>query len=296
MKQEIIPTHQFYDRLERSIPFDLIELKEKSSYDPSEYHRHAYYEIFFLIKGGGKHSIDFETFEIESNSIHFVSPGQIHLLQRALNSNGYVILFSREFYQLGLQNKDTLYEMPFLNNNTQKPIVQIPDNKIESFKNLIHKMRSECQSLDSDKEEILRAYLNLLLLDSKRLFQNQNKEEKLNSSSKSELLRKFRVLIEKNFIHFHKSSDYAELLCVSAGHLNDVVHDSLGISASDLIHERMLLEIKRMLLHSEESVNEIAQILNFEDPSYFARFFKKQAGLSPKEFREESRKAYLSVK
>ena len=94
MKQEVIPTHQFYDRLERSIPFDLIQLKEKSKYDPSLYHRHAYYEIFFFIKGGGTHSIDFDTFEVETNSIHFVSPGQVHLLQRALNSNGFVIFAS----------------------------------------------------------------------------------------------------------------------------------------------------------------------------------------------------------
>ncbi len=290
MKPTLIPTHEFYDKLERSIPFEILELKEKNTYDPTRYHRHAYYEIFFISKGGGAHYIDFETFPIKNNSLHFVSPGQVHLLQRALDSNGYVIMFSREFYQLGLKNRDTLYEMPFLNNNTTMPIIEVPKEQIEYFKNLFSRIKDEYNSPNEDKEEVLRACLNMLLLDSKRFFLSQTSSSEKSKSPQAELTRKFRILIEKNFIQMHKPNEYAEILCVSPGHLNDVVYDNLGISASALIQERLILEIKRMLLHSDESVNEIAQILNFEDPSYFTRFFKKQTGLSPKEFRESSRK------
>ena len=86
--------------------------------------------------------------------------------------------------------------------------------------------------------------------------------------------------------------EYADILFVSSGHLNDVLKELLGVSSSDIINERLLLEIKRMLLHSSESVNEIAQLFNFEDPSYFALFFKNHTGVSPKEFRQTIREKY----
>ena len=292
MKQEVIPTHQFYDRLERSIPFDIIELKEKSAYDPSAYHRHAYYEIFFIIKGGGTHSIDFEKFDVDSNSIHFVSPGQVHLLKRALKSNGFVVLFSREFYQLGLQNKDTLYEMPFLNNNTTKPIVKLTSESAGSFKELFERIKKENASSNKEKEHVLWAYLNLLLLDSKRIFEAHTNTGKEKSSPRSEISQKFKILIEKHFFQLHKPSEYADILNITPGHLNDTIKISTGMSAGDMIQERIILEIKRMLLHSPESINEIARIFNFDDPSYFARFFKNKTGSSPKDFREESRRNY----
>lgn len=289
MKQkQIIPTYKFYDKLEKSIPFFITSLTEKNEYDPTVYHRHAYYEIFFFLKGGGVHDIDFETFEVESNSLHFVSPGQVHLLQRALDSNGFVILFSREFYQLGLKNIDTLYELPFLNNNTPKPIVKIPDELVERFRSLFLRVKEEKESSDPDKEEVLRAHLNLLMLDSKRLFLQQNPDTDYKTSPQSELVKKFRIAIEKNFFHLHKPGEYADILHVSPGHLNDVVKTTIGVSASELINERIILEIKRMLRHSGETVNEIAQMLNFEDPSYFARFFKNHTGVSPKDFRAKA--------
>jgi len=283
--KKIIPTHEFYDRLERSIPFFVNSLNEKNEYDPSIYHRHAYYEIFFFIKGGGKHDIDFESFPIEDNSLHFVSPGQVHLVQRALDSSGFVILFSREFYQLGLQNFDTLYELPFLNNNSLRPIVNIPAEATETFVSLFKRIKLENESEESDKEEVLRAHLNLLMLDAKRLFNRQNPDAEHKTPAQSELVKRFRIAIEKNFLHLHKPGEYADLLHVTPGHLNDVVKTVLGVSASDLINERMILEIKRMLLHSDDTVNEIAALLNFEDPSYFARFFKNHTGVSPSDFR-----------
>ena len=292
MKKQIIPTHEFYDRLEQNIPFDFISLSEKSNYDPLNYHRHAYYEIFFFIKGGGRHDIDFDTFTVGDYSIHFVSPGQIHMLQRELNSNGYIILFSREFYQLELQNIDTLYELPFLNNNTSRPIVSIPEKNRQDNVQLFERMKAEFASDNKDKEEVLRANLNLLMLDAKRLFLQQTDDVVNKPNPKNDLIRRFRIAIEKNFVHMHKPGEYADILFVSSGHLNDVVKELLGVSSSDIINERLLLEIKRMLLHSSESVNEIAQLLNFEDPSYFARFFKNHTGVSPKEFRQTIREKY----
>lgn len=79
------------------------------------------------------------------------------------------------------------------------------------------------------------------------------------------------------------------MLNISAGHLNDVVRKESGKNASAIIHERMILEAKRMLYHSSESIKEIAMNLNYEDPSHFVRFFRQCTGQTPGEFREFSR-------
>jgi len=290
MKSNPIPTHEFYDTLERSIPFDFIPLKRKNNYDSSRHHRHAYYEVFFFINGGGTHEIDFEIFPIKSNALHFVSPGQIHLVKRAVNSNGYVLLFSREFYHLGISKTDILYDMPFLNNNTKKPIVNLASPEIDFFKNMFEKTGEEYSSSHADKEEILRSFLNIILIRAKRLFNDTGTNT---PHSAHELVDKFRIAVEKNFMHLHKVSGYAEMLCISAGHLNDVISKVSGKSASDFIHERLMLEAKRLLLHSDETISGIAYILHFEDASYFTRFFHNQMGITPGEFRKKIREKYL---
>ena len=259
-------------------------------YDLVSHHRHDYYELFLFVRGGGSHEIDFETFTIEDNSIHFISPGQIHLLNRDKKSKGYVILFSREFYHLGNRNIDALYDLLFLNKNNLNPTINIPENLLPLFIAQIQLIQSEFNSSNPDKLELLYTYLQVLLIQSKRLFLSQS--EAIPGNPATEMLQRFKVAVEKNFTHTHKVSAYADMLCVTPSHLNDVIQESAGVSASQLIHDRLILEAKRMLFHSEESISQIANNLSFEDSSYFTRFFKKQSGMPPGDFRINIRKKY----
>ncbi|MCH8903843.1 MAG: helix-turn-helix transcriptional regulator [Bacteroidetes bacterium] len=79
---------------------------------------------------------------------------------------------------------------------------------------------------------------------------------------------------------------------MSPGHLNENSRKVLGKTASELIHERLILEIKRMLFHSNQTINEIAFSLNFDDPAYFGRSFRKYAGMTPISFRKTIREKY----
>ena len=105
-------------------------------------------------------------------------------------------------------------------------------------------------------------------------------------------MRKFRLLIEKNFVEMKSVSGYADLLHISSGHLNDTVNEATGKTASDLIHDRIILEAKRLLYHSEKTVKEIGYALNSDDPSHFAKFFKNHSGSTPEAFRQQIRERY----
>lgn len=282
MAAQAIPIHDFSVDDDSSISFKLIPLEKKTEYDTSVAHRHNYYEIFFFEQGGGIHDIDFSTFKIANNSVHYVSPGQVHRVERELGSYGYVILFSREFYYMNLNNKNILYELPFLNNNSPKPLLNLSQESFAELFALARSMEKEYHSTNSLREEVIRSYLNILFAQSARLFSEEGFKEEL----QNELFQRFRILLENNFKQWHKVSDYAAGLNVTEKYLSDYMRKAVGQTALDLIHDRIVLEAKRLLRYSEHSVKEIAHFLNYDDPSHFSKFFRNRAHVSPNDFRE----------
>lgn len=292
MAQTKIPLHNFLKDDERSIPFKLMPLEYKESYDTSVPHRHNYYEVFLFIEGGGFHDIDFQAFEIKDNSIHFVSPGQVHLVRRELQSRGYVIFFSRDFYYLNLQDKNILFELPFLNNNTKRPILDLDVQAFQELLSLFQSIEREYNGETSFKEELIRSYLNIMLIASRRLFKESDVGEATSSSSTAKLFRQFKILLEENFDKLHQVQDYAGLMAITEKYLNELCKKTVGKTASELIHERIILEAKRLLLHSDLNNKEIAFMLSFEDPSHFSKFFKRKAGSTPTQFRKGLQEKY----
>jgi len=284
-----IPIHDFSEDDSTSIAFELQLLEKREDYDTSVPHRHNYYEIFLFIKGGGAHDIDFETIPIESNSLHFVSPGQVHQVKRELDSYGYVIFFSRDFYALNLRNKDILFDLPFLNNNSIHPFLNLNDQKFKPFLELTSNVEGEINSTNPLKEEILRSYLNILLIQCKRIYEELHIEDSEQDVSINQTFQDFRIQLEKNFTKLHKVSDYAQLLSVSEKSLNEIMKKTIGKTASELIHERIILEAKRLVLYSDYNNKEIAYFLEFDDPSHFSKFFKNYTGSSPNDYREKRR-------
>jgi AraC-like DNA-binding protein len=283
-----LPVHNLLIGDSPRLPLQVIPLAKEAPYDSSIPHRHNYYEIFLFAKGGGTHFIDFMHHPIQSHSIHFVSPGQVHKVSRENGSYGYVILFTSEFYHLNMQNDSLLEEMPFLHNNSNRPILEMNEEAFAPFMEVVDNLQKEYEVYGIMQPEILRSYLNILLIRCKRLFELKTP----GTTAKNSLFENFRLLMEKNFYQWHHPSEYAGELAVSEKNLNDICRRHTGKSVSRYIQERIALEAKRLLLHSNLSNKEIGYALHFEDPSYFTKFFTRLTGMSPSDFREESRKNY----
>ena len=132
--------------------------------------------------------------------------------------------------------------------------------------------------------------LAVLLTYLSRLYTAQFKGEDV--SGEKLLLRKFQAKIDECFRESHEVADYASLLHISAGHLSEVVKSQSGKPAIKHIHERLVMEARRLLFHTDHALKDIAFDLGFSDTSYFNRFFKRETGVTPAEYRTGIRKMY----
>ena len=256
--RKIIPSFDLYKTLNNNRQFEFSLLQESYTiYDASSPHRHNYYEILLFKEGGGTHEIDFTSYPINENSLHFISPEQVHLLRREKHVTGYVLSFTKDFLLEDSTVATSIDQFPFFNNPTASPVANFnqTDFKTDLYE-VVSKIQNEYQSVNVDKAELLLLYLSIFLVIAKRI----HPPEIISGVSKlrSDITCKFKKLVENNFRKYKSVAEYAEMLNITSGHLNDTIQKDFGKTASDIIHERIILEAKRLLYHSPKSVKEIA--------------------------------------
>lgn len=103
----------------------------------------------------------------------------------------------------------------------------------------------------------------------------------------SRLTHFFQLAVEQHDLKRKQVQNYADLLGVTANHLIATVRETTGLTPMQVIHNRLLLEAKRLLAHTTSDITEIAAALAFHNPSQFGRWFKHQAGHAPGQFRQQ---------
>ncbi|MDB5001940.1 MAG: transcriptional regulator, AraC family [Mucilaginibacter sp.] len=247
-------------------------------------HKHSFYHLVFFTQGGGSQTIDFQQVPVKANQIYFMIPGQVHNWAFKGEVDGYIVNFSVPFFQSFLLKTNYLEDFPFFTGIINDAVIDIPTGQQEKvialFEELIHEIE-EPKPLEMD---MVRSIMLQLFISIARL--GLNTVNNTTPSYNYTLLRNFQKLIEKNYTSIKLPKEYAELLYITPNHLNALCNDVLGISAGEVIRNRIVLEAKRLLINNDLTVLEIANQLNFADNSYFTKFFKKQVGQTPEEFRK----------
>lgn len=256
-------------------------------------HLHQFYSIFWILDGQAVHATDFVEYVLEKDTILFVPPGLKHRLVLDQLAGGFTLLFNEEFIRYNRKNYTPLKEYRLFNNPEFKSLIKVEGEEKNKFMSLLDLMLTEIQKNDSYSQDMVLNLLQLFLLESQRVFDSQYKpiEYKENDSNINSIIR-FKELIEKHYIEEKSVSAYAEMLNMNPTCLNEVAKKSSGITAGEMIRNRIIDEAKQKLFTTDLSGKEIAYSLGFEDPSYFSRFFKKYTGQTIKDFRELSRKKY----
>lgn len=250
-------------------------------------HRHNFYMIAWITQGCGTHFIDFSPYPVKPRSLYWLAPGQVHAWDLTAPTTGYIVAFTSEFFSRSWHDQNILSDFPYF--YAFQSAIELNEQQSLIIHHLIERIELEYQSCLLDRNEMLYAYLRILLIEAKRLY-----APAVNASPATAtvlLTQKFRVQIEANFLKQLSVSDYAKRLGITANYLNEAVKDATGQTAGTLIRDRLLLEAKRLLIHSDLTASEVANQLNFDDPSYFSRFFKKYANCSPGDFRKQTLKS-----
>lgn len=256
-------------------------------------HLHDYYSIFWVESGEAIHATEFVEYSLKADTILFVPPGLKHRMYIDKSVGGLYILFNEEFIQYNRVNIQPLKNYRLFNNPDFKSLITVGDGNKEKLANITNLIHNELQNRDEYSQEIVLNLLHLFLLESRRIFdqQNQAPREQAEDTPDTTIIR-FKQLIEENFAREKNVSPYAEMLNMNPSCLNELSKRVTGITAGELIRNRVIEETKKLLYSSRMSGKEIAYELGFEDPAYFSRFFKKYTGMTLNEFRDNSRKKY----
>ena len=252
-------------------------------------HKHTFYEILWTEKGISKQTIDYKEYEVQPNSLFFISPNQVHQFEEWRPLKGGTILFTEDFFLLHHNNKDKLFELSFLDNFYSNPCIQLSKSNFAEIKQTIDLISKEQKRIDRS-QTITQSLLHILLAQVQRCIDIAT--EKPISKKYLILFKQFKSLLDKHFAENKTVSFFAQQLHITTHHLNLITKEVTGKTASEVIRARSILEAKRLLTFTDKTVTEIAFELNYTDSSYFAKTFKAETNQSPIAFKTEMSEKY----
>lgn len=254
-------------------------------------HRHDFYEVLWFTDVGPRqaHHIDFNKYPIERNHVFLLLPDQVHSMDRA-GKCGFLMAISKDFFERLIGND--IFKLFKYSTNFS---VTIPDCRLPVLTALLDLIRTEYA--DAKRPAILESYLRSWFLHCIDL----QKEASVRASggpasgdlgSRDPRLQMLLESIEVNYRRQRKADFYANELSLSAKRLNELTRSSFGKTISQMINERLILEAKREIGYFRKPIKEISYELGFSEPAYFTRFFGKQTGYAPEDFRRRMAALY----
>jgi AraC family transcriptional regulator, transcriptional activator of pobA len=246
-------------------------------------HKHNFYHMVLFTEGGGSHAIDFINFKVKPYQVYFMIPGQVHGWSFEGKVDGYVINFSVPFFQSFLLNPGYIEQFAFFNGAAGNSVIDLPEDMHQQTKNIFEQIVHESENSRSLSPDMVKALLLQFFIAVSRVGVQLTQSV---TAYNYTLFRNFQKLVETNFAKLKLPRDYAALLYITPNHLNALCNEVMNVPAGEVIRQRIVLEAKRLLVNFDLTISEIAYRLNFQDNSYFSRFFKKLEGITPEEFRK----------
>lgn len=243
-------------------------------------HRHDYHFFILQEKGTAHFEIDFEKHQVKNQSLVYIAPNQVHRALKAENIDIFLLAINNENlhpeYLTLLQEISPAKPLPLTTKHFSL-ISQAFLLCINLFENRRNKLY--LSSLKDSCNTLIALFLSQYLERSKQP----------DTLSRFDVVtRAFKLVLEQHFIKDKRPAYYAQKLNISVAYLNECVKNATGFPVSYHIQQRVILETKRLLFHSNKSVKEIAAELGYEDYAYFSRLFNKATGMTALTFRSKN--------
>ncbi|GAB3901907.1 helix-turn-helix domain-containing protein [Spirosoma agri] len=244
-------------------------------------HRHNTHTFHLLQKGTVTIDIDFQQYKMEPSSILYVHPDQVH--RTTAHDPITVVSLAMTNENLNPEYLNLLEDLvPVKPLPVASDTFALLDQAVSLCLNLVD--RKADQLYHSRLKDACNALVALIL----STYLEQTKAP--TKLSRFDLVTKaFREQLERSFTTIKRPTDYANSLNLSTAYLNECVKNTTGHSVSHHIQQRIILEAKRLLYYSDQSVKEIAAQLGYDDYPYFSRLFTKATGMTALAFRRKNR-------
>lgn len=249
-------------------------------------HRHRnLFQILLIERGGGEMTFEAAAISFEAPCAILVPASVAHGFRlRPAETDGWLITFSEDI-DAGIGKKgEALAQLKAL---AAAPVVPLADGQREQLGKLAKQLHEEESLARAGFQIAMRGLLALITVEVARLAaaRARSSGDEVALEPAAATLADLRKLIEEHFRKERRLAFYAAKLGLSVDRLNAHVRRAAGVTAGRLIRQRVLTEAKRDLVLTGRPIHDIAADLAFSDPSHFARFFRKQTGAAPQEFR-----------
>jgi AraC family transcriptional regulator, transcriptional activator of pobA len=246
--------------------------------------QHAQYAVILVTAGEGTFHADSGVFAFSAPTLLFATPLQTICIKSDAEIVGTMLQFHSDFYCIEYHRKEVACNGLLFNNIYIDPIVKLTPAETARFAAILTDIEEEA-TLPAPSEIVMRSCLQLFLARSSSI-KLKELDQGVVQESKDEKMERFRQLLDQHYLELHKPSDYASLLAMSPDNFTRRCTNHYKRTPSQMIQERLILEAKKQLHLTRQSIKEIAFNLKFQDEFYFSRFFKKVTKVSPQAFRD----------
>ena len=252
-------------------------------HDISQPHKIGFYALLYITSGIGKHSVDFHSYSIGPHTLVLISKNQVHQFDPEFPLKGYMVVTTEQFIHNALFDLEgDLTRLLFDPISTHAYCLEDAEQTLPHIERLFEEYHQDTEA--PEHLPILKREYGLLLLRAERLRKKQLSVQDQEAES-SLHMRAFQDLLQMHVRKHWTVQQYAGQLKISTRTLSTLTRRFLNRSPKEIIDQRLLLEMKRLLIHTNISIKEIAHLTGFETPSNMTKFFKRLEGTSPKEFR-----------
>ncbi|MFW5415594.1 helix-turn-helix domain-containing protein [Nocardiopsis sp. CNT-189] len=248
-------------------------------------HRHTFHEIVHVTAGAGEHVIDMRRWPITPPNLGVLAAGQVHHWAAARGVNGHVVLLEDAFLLDRPGDRELLRRLA-----AERPWQPLDPEAAAEAAGVLGEMLREFRARRPGMASILRAYLHILLTRAARSA-GRGPAARPSAAADAPAERFLRLLDGPAAAAGMTVAEAAAGLGVTPGHLADAVKRSTGRTPGALLRGARTLEAKRLLSGTGLTVAAVARAVGFTDPAYFCRFFRRETGSSPGEYRRRSRAA-----